>query len=94
MKSKLNQLLHYLNTEQKGKDLIELEYNDELKQIISSDTVTQTLIKEAKGNYFSIFGEINGFEEKFDLVRLNRQGQLVIKPKLIQEYMDNNKNSE
>jgi hypothetical protein len=88
MKSKLRQLLQYLDSEQRSKELIEIEYNDELKKIISSDKVVVRFSTKIKDFYFPGLGEMESSEEKIDLIRINSRDRLVIKPKLIQKYLD------
>lgn len=84
----LAKLLAYLNSEQRNKELIELEYTDELKLIIGSEPIVRQLDENSKGVYFPGIGEKDGSEENFVLVRTNLKGKLVIKPKYIQEYLD------
>jgi hypothetical protein len=88
MKSELHKLLQYLNSEQRLKESIEIEYNYELKQIFNSDTVALRYNSKTKGSYFPALGKMESSELEMDLVRTNRHGKLIIKPKLIQEYLD------
>ncbi len=81
-------LLAYLNSEQRTKELIEVEYTDELQLIIGSKTIVVQFEEISKGMYFPGIGEKIGSEGKVELVRLNSNGNLILKPKSIQEYLD------
>ena len=81
--------MQYLSAEQRNKEMLELEINDELKSIIGSDPIFRRLDENSKGIYFSGIGEKVGSEENFELVRINfKKNLVVIKPKFIQEYLD------
>lgn len=84
----LARLLSYIDSEQRTKELIELEYTDELQLIIGSETIVVQFVESSKGMYFPGIGKKIGSEGNLELVRKNSKGHLVIKPKFIQEYLD------
>ena len=88
MKNDLIRLLQYLNNDQKNKELVELEYNEELKEVISDQKISLFTKGKTRKLFFAGLGKADTYEQKIDLVYKNKQGKLVVKPKLIQEFLD------
>jgi hypothetical protein len=92
MTNKLTKLLEYLSEEQRNKEIIEIDYSDELQQIIGSEKIVLQFNEKTKGIFFPGIGAPVSSEGNFDLVRTNHKGdKLIIKPKLIQEYLTSQK---
>lgn len=84
----LAKLIAYLDSEQRKKELIEIEYTEELKQIIGSEPIAIRFKENSKGMYFPGIGKKIGSEGNREVVHTNFKGKLVIQPKFIQEYLD------
>lgn len=80
--------MEYLNDDQKRKEIIELEYNDKLKEIIGGTTVSLYSKGKTKKLFLAGLGQVETYEQKIDLIYMNRLGRLVVKPKLIQDFIN------
>jgi len=88
MKTILNELLNYLTLEQlNNKEIIEIEYNSHLSKIIGNAKVTVEITGATKEIIFAGLGKADSYNGIMDLVYKNKQGNLVIRPKLIKMYL-------
>lgn len=88
MKNKLFKLLQYLTPDQLSKEVIDLDFNDELKEIIGEQKISISTSGKTKKIFLAGFGTTEDYQGTIDLVYKNRQGKLVVKPKLIQEFIE------
>ena len=88
MTEALNKLLQMLDNNQLNQEIVELDFTQELQNIIGSDKVTLATSGETKNVYFAGLGEVESYNSNIDLVYKNKHGKLVVKPKLIQEFLN------
>lgn len=88
MKNQLNALLQFLNQEQVNKEVINIEYTPELHNILSTDKLTVEIIGGTKKLFFADLGETKNYNGMWHLFYKTKQDQLIVKPKLIQEYLN------
>jgi hypothetical protein len=88
MTTTLNKLLQLLDNNQLNQEIIELDFTQELQNLIGSDKVTVVSSGETKNVYFAGLGEVESYTSKIDLIYKNKDGKLVVKPKLIKEFLN------
>ena len=88
MKDKLENILKFLNVEELKKEIVELDYNDEIRKIVGDNKITFKITGKTKHVYLSGIGDMDNYLGKIDVVYNNKKGHFIIKPILIQEYLD------
>lgn len=88
MKTRLLKLLQYLDPMQLNKEVIDLDFSDELKQIIGEQKIPISITGKTEKIFLMGIGTTESYEGVINLVHKNRQGKLVVKPKLIREFLE------
>jgi hypothetical protein len=88
MKNQLNALLQFLSQEQLNKEVINIEYTSELNNILSADKLTVEIAGGTKKLFFAGLGETKNYNGTWHLFYKTKQDRLIVKPKLIQEYLN------